>query len=544
MAIALKLNTATGRMARLAAGDALDIDTIEPRSGGDLIIGATLGAGDELKLALSGENTRVLGSLIVDEDLIVSGTTTSVDTENVLVQDNHLYLNSGYETEAAQTGGLVVNNLPTGTNDSVAATGFTAGSGMTGPTVITSGSGTFAQNDIIQITGADDPSNNGLFEVEDHTGTTLEIRGVSGTAAVEDFTQNQFVTDTTVSGTIRKVTVSVLRAGTDGVWETASGAVTGFSFTDLGVGTDTLQSAYGAGNTIVVTTANGAVAISNSADVTDTLQLSRTFVGAGDALQITMGPGNEAVTGRGLDLSSGTGATGTMAFINNLGSGNALQVQDGSTDVLVVSATGGLAFTGQVASSFSALTGNLSFDAIAAELVLDDVGNSGLTLSQSSDRTLSQTGAGEVLNGVTSVIGGFNALAEAIDIEGRGPIKDYVIVDGVTITAGDVVSQGTVTGRATQGNANSDTQAEFIGIALETGTGDTMGTVSVRVALPGGFVAISGASFTAGDALFMPDGTGQPTDTAPSGVGDVVLRVGWAHSATEFVIDPGPAVIL
>lgn len=662
MAIALKIDTGTGRLAQLLAADTLDIDQIEPRSGGNLVIGSTLGAADELRLGVSGEVTRNLGDLIVDENLtvtgnlIVDGTVTSVDSETVLIADNHLYLNQNYETNSAQTGGLVVNYLPTATTDTVAATGFTAGVPATSnPTVSTTGAATFSVGQFIQISGANEEANNGLFEVLSHAANVLTIRGVGTTAEVEDFTQNQFVTDTTVAGSIVHVNIAVMRAGTDGIWETAVGNTTTLSFSDIGSGAgNSLQQAYVQGNTIDVTSAEGIIDFANdtAADTTTVLSVSRT-------------PGS-STGGIGLDVSLGANTTGTAVQINQAGSGLALDVQDGGSSVLqatgagavsitptsgqnatitaagagivdinsgadidvdatgdvlvdaagvsldataasnftitassagaedlVLSSTNAGAGTGNVlvsaddeidltstglmdlnaganldidvtgtfdmlstgafsidgtgSSNVSIATGDLTLDATAGELILQDTGNfaSGAgTLSQTGDRDFSQTAAGEVLNGATSLIGAINRIAEAMDLNGQAAIRDYVVENGVTITAGDTVAQGSVSGRATQANANGDAQAEFIGIALETGTGDVGGTVSVRVALPGNFVSVSGASFTAGNALFVPDGTGQPTGTAPSGTGDVVLRVGWAHSATEFVIDPGPAVVL
>ena len=175
------------------------------------------------------------GDVSIGGNLIVSsGNAVRFAPETLLIHDNHMYLNHGYETAVAQTAGLVANYLPTATNTSVATGGFTAGVASTSnPTVITVGSATFAASDLIQIAGASKPENNGLFEVLSHVTTTLTIRGVGTSAAVEDFTQSQFTTDTTVAGTIRKVTASVLRAGTDGLWEFGKGAVTSMTFGDL-----------------------------------------------------------------------------------------------------------------------------------------------------------------------------------------------------------------------------------------------------------------------------------------------------------------------
>lgn len=124
--------------------------------------------------------------------------------------------------------------------------------------------------------------------------------------------------------------------------------------TPAGLVTD-LQDAYDGGNTIV-TTAGNAIAFSNAVDVTDLLTLTRTFVGAGNAADIDMGPGNEAVTGDGLNIASGTGATGTMLFVNNLGSGNAIDVQDGGVSVLQATGAGAVGITPTSGQDFSVAT--------------------------------------------------------------------------------------------------------------------------------------------------------------------------------------------
>ena len=296
-------------------------------------------------------------------------------------------------------------------------------------------------------------------------------------------------------------------------------------------GFDTLQTAYVAGNIITVTAADGTVAISNAADATDLLHLSHTFVGGGKALFIEMG----------------ASATGTGLLITNNGSGNAIEVKDGANDVFVVDGSGAVSLTAQAASTFSTAAGNLSLSSIAAELSLGDVGGT-ITLSQTLDRVLIQTGTGEIFDGVTSIIAALNALAAAADLTGQAGIKEYVIENGVTITAGDAVAQGTVTGRVTQANANANTNTKFVGISLETGTGDVGGTIKVRVALPGNFIADGGLTANAGDALFLPDGTGRVTTVAPANTGDVVMRIGWAHEtgapSSSYLIDPAQAVIL
>jgi hypothetical protein len=236
--------------------------TPEVESSGNLTLDAASGSNTTITMENSGAgalSVAIGGDMVVTGNLTVTGVMTTTGTASTSFTDNHLYLNAGYETAVAQTGGLVANYLPLSTNDTVAATGFVAGvAAVSNPTVKTAGSATFAVGQLIQIAGANNAANNGLFEVLSHVTTTLTIRGVGTTTTVEDFTDNQFVTDTTVAGTIRRVTVSVIRAGTDGVWETAAGSTTGLTFADLASATGTtLQQAYENGETIQLADAQG-----------------------------------------------------------------------------------------------------------------------------------------------------------------------------------------------------------------------------------------------------------------------------------------------
>ena len=461
---------------------------------GDLI----LNAAGEVKLSQAGAITRVIGDLVVD------GTTTTVDSETVLIADNHIYLNAGYTTAAAQTGGIVVNNDPTATTDTVNGAYVAGVPATSNPTVGTVGAATYSVGDIIQFSDASDDKNEGLYEVLSHAANVLTIRGIGTTSRVEDFTQNQFEAVASNGATIVQTSVAVWRAGTDGIFESGSGSVTPITFTDVVSGAGDLQSSYDNGPAILID-ANGPLAISNATTSDDLASYIRTFVGAGRAVVIDMGPGNEAVTGVGLDVSNGTGATGDLVLIVNEGTGKAFEVQDGAANpVFTINADGSLELqptsgVGLDMATFGA-GGIISMDAAGDDITFAALGGALTAFNQSADLVLDLTASGEVLNGATSLIGAINRLARATDASGQAGIKGYVVEDGVTITAGNVVAQGTVSGRVTQGNANANANGRFIGVALETGTGDGGGSVLVRVALPGNFISDSGASFTAGDA--------------------------------------------
>jgi hypothetical protein len=208
-------------------------------------------------ISFGNENLSTTGDLaakdlILTGNLWVRGESHVIEGESVSFEDNNVVLNFGYTSDAAQAGGFVVNYDPTTTTDTVAADGFHAGVPATSnPYVTTTGEATFSTSDIIMISGTADSENYGIFEVLSHVGTTLTIRGIGLTACVEAFTSNQFATDTTTGANITKVAVSVLRAGTDGVWESGKGSTTGITFTDLATtANQTLQTAYNNGPTI------------------------------------------------------------------------------------------------------------------------------------------------------------------------------------------------------------------------------------------------------------------------------------------------------
>ncbi len=523
MTIPLKSN-AVGDVELFAAADVLAVDTIEPRSGGHLVIGNTLGASDEVQLGKIGETVRVIGDLEVDGSSTITTDETVTGTFNAN-GDVNLGNNSG---DAIALGG--------GTTDPVTLKGHMGvGAGLVR---IGASVSDYLLDLWLDAADAAGPALAGYNLNENGTNAGAYAVGVDP-ALIANSTATNLMT----------------------MLDDLDAAI-------AGGGGESLQATYAIGNTIDVTAANGIIDLSNdNADATTVMRLGRT-PGASQA-------------GTLLDMRMGANATGAGLFMDNLGSGNAVQIQDGSADVAVIDGAGAVALTptsGQnfsataagagtaglntatgtinltstgaaillsaaLASSFVTSVGNLSFDAAAGEVVLDDVGNQGLTVSQSAERTLAQTAATEVLNGASSIIGGLNLLARRIDADGGGPIHRLPIENSVVIAADDLVAQSTVSGRVALWNGNSAANVRFLGIALTGGTGDAGGTVFSRVAYPGNVITDSGAAFTAGNPLFGPDGTGSVTETAPSGDGDAIKRIGWARTTTEYTIEPGPTIV-
>lgn len=554
MAIALKIDSATGKLARFVTADSIDVNSLAARNvAANITIGANLNSGLEVHIGSTVADTRILGDLLVD------GSST-----------------------------VTVNETITGT--------FTANGN------VNLGSG----NDIINIGASSGDVINLLSNLVVGAGT----RRIG--ASVTDYLDDIWLDAVDGAGpalAAYNLNASGVNAGAYAIGvdpdllgnSNATNLMTALDDLDAAIsaGSSSLQVTYGVGNTIDVVAADGTLDFANdtAADTTTVLSISRVpgSSTAGVGLDVNLGANTT-----GIAVQIAKAGSGTAVQINNTGSGLGLDVQDGGTSVLQTTGAGAVTLTptsGQTltltaagvgavdidatgtgpitldasgagisldaagasnfsttvggmtiaaagASSYTTSAGNLSFDAAAAELVFDDVGNSGITLSDATDRVLDQTAAGEMFNATTSLIGALSKVARKIEVSGGPFTFQEAIVNAVTIAAGDCVAGSTTTGRVTQCNANADANTRFIGICIAGGTGDAGGTVEARVAITGSLITDSGAAFTAGDALFLPDGTGRPTATAPSTVGDVLQRVGYAITATTYVLDPGPAVIL
>jgi len=171
-------------------------------------------------------------NVLINGNLNVNGTTTSINTVNTSFSDAFLFLNDGYTGTSGSPSGLAVNYQATTNATTIASsTAFTVGvSGTNAPSVHTTGGATFAAGDIIQIHGSE--FNDALYEVASYvtsTPYTLTIKGVGGTANVEAFTATNFTTETTTATvSVTKVNVSILRANSStGLWQNAVGSNTG-----------------------------------------------------------------------------------------------------------------------------------------------------------------------------------------------------------------------------------------------------------------------------------------------------------------------------
>jgi len=532
-------------------------------------------ATDNLQWSASVELTSG-ASMIIDGNLTVRGTTITENTSQLMVADNHIFINAGYTTVAAQTGGLVVNYLPTSLTDTVAATGFVAGvAAVSNPTVKTTGTATFSVGQLIQISGASKPSNNGLFEVLTHTGTTLTIRGIGTTNTVEDFTDYQFIADTTVAGTITRVTISVLRAGTDGVWETAAGASTGLTFVDLATGaTVTLQVAYdndvdGGNATITTNATDGSVVIAGTESLwvtaTNGINLDTQFDFDGTVFDVLMtsggfsidgvGASNVSVTGGNLTLSTITSGTlfitavaaltasGTAVSIDGTAAsyfkttGANLTLQTVTSGTLAVTSAGAVNIDGAAASYFKTTAANLTLQTvtsgtlfITAVAALTASGTA-VSIDGTSASYFKTTGANLTLQTVTS---GTLAVTSAGAVNIDGAAASYFKTTGANLTLQTVTSGSlllTSAGDSTYSTPASSTTA----FKLTDGSNNwiVLDSTNASLNLPK-FVNILGEGvgvrIVTDDALVLGNVVRVATTTGNVGLADAdtgSLRDGW-----------------
>ena len=153
-------------------------------------------------------NIRVLGNLDV------KGTTTSVDSTVVNIADNFLYLNKDLTT-GSKSGGITINyNASETTATTAGGVGFAAG------TVDVITGQTWVNDDFIQVSGALNSENNGLYQIISFTTNTpvgfdrITVTGGSPSAYVQtSFTANA----TDLTATVTKVSIAVIQTSDSGV---------------------------------------------------------------------------------------------------------------------------------------------------------------------------------------------------------------------------------------------------------------------------------------------------------------------------------------
>ena len=315
------------------AGANMDVDvtgTIDIDGSSSITIGGTNATA--LTVGRTGQTVTLPG------DLVVQGTTYTTHSENVNILDNHINLNSGYTTVSAQTGGFDVNYLPTTTADASDTGGFASTT-----TVVTVGTATFAAKDFVQVSGADNLANLGVYEVLSHVAELLTIKS----SPVFAFCNNNFTVDATdVGAVLTKVNVALFQCKTDGVFETGKGADSDAMTASLA---DVASATLGWDDVLANDASSGAYnpSILTGQKLLGSAEL--TLEAVGGALNLGVNSGSTSIN-VGTDANAKTitlgNATGASSTVVNVGTGNLdLGVNAIAHEVRIGSATGAAGVT-------------------------------------------------------------------------------------------------------------------------------------------------------------------------------------------------------
>jgi hypothetical protein len=309
-----------------AAGSAKAVNIGTGAVANAIVIGSTTAGGTTL---INSPTTTIAGNLIVN------GTTTTVHSQDVTIADRFIYENADNIT-TAQTAGIVVNY-----DGSSAQFAAVAGAAFPSTTTVEVVTGSFANSPdaddgaIVQITGATNPANNGLFiiaSISVGTGTGgADVLTLQATTATNGWAQTVFVASAAVAGQVTRVSVSVLQAASaNGLWAEGQGNTYPLTFATLAttasvtVGADqVVEFAIAGGGGITQLSTNSIPA--NGTPTRAMVQISTTFTTA-TTLQIGVNAGtlNKCMDTVDIDITRtgiyevpnmGTGTWGDLAKV-------------------------------------------------------------------------------------------------------------------------------------------------------------------------------------------------------------------------------------
>lgn len=368
-------------------------------------------------------------------------------------------------------------------------------------------------------------------------------------------------------------------------YEDAGSSGLGIGIEQAGSGFGLGVTATGSGQGINVTHSGTNIGIAISYSGNTTAQQIDQNSATGHGLGILMGDGGPA-SGVGLLItyedagSSGNSinvshdGSGAGLVLDNLGTGNAVQIKDSGTNTFVINASGGIAATGLAASSFTTAAGALTITAAVAStwsttagvLTLNGAGgialqgggtsaltlnNTGTTITVQAGATLTTTSTGNINlpnNGsskfqIETVAVSANVTAANLGTLTAGPASN---ADALHTHSGVSASQIVQTGFDTSTNTLGDgdlgyltTTANRVQKAIATSLAaavvfganeGTAGSMTTHGTIENQNVE-STITVVAGDRLYVSvSEAGKVTNVAPNTVGQVVAPVGVART--------------
>lgn len=281
----------------------------------------------------SGENTDVsFDNLTVNQDatvsgnLTVNGTTTTLSSQDLLIEDCIINLCVGNTDGVSKPGGMVINT------DGDISSQTTISSIDTVGTITTVDSDIFSSGDIIEISSANIADNNGLYIVSSHSGTSLTI---DSTPAF-DFFNTSMTIDVTSAGTITKMNISVLYSDDSGNFFTRNGLTESDLISNVKTVVTQVQNTASA-------SAGEAVLVSDTEGPTPVIRKAK----AGSGLSITQNADDFEIanTAQQVDTTLTSTGTGTVSIVSSLNAvnnprvktinpGSGISIQENSSNAL------------------------------------------------------------------------------------------------------------------------------------------------------------------------------------------------------------------
>jgi hypothetical protein len=237
-------------------------------------------------------------------NVTVAGSSMAVDSQ-ITLADRFIDINVGMTTPGAVTSGMDTNSNAVGPSTAVAGGAFVSATRV--EVADTTG---LAANDVIEVADAANASNRGRFAIDTVvSGTEIDIKAVPNNAPI---LQTTFVADSTVQGTVTKITVDAWRFSGTGTIESTFGNTTDAAWTWTGLsGVTTLDTTAGGLTNAVTITPTVAVGGAVTVDLPNIeLTTDKTRIGSGTPAASTLGI-NTVVLGSDAALLA-TGANNTL----------------------------------------------------------------------------------------------------------------------------------------------------------------------------------------------------------------------------------------
>lgn len=486
-------------------------DTVEQTGG---LIGTPIG--------VSSPNTGAFTSLSATASLLLS--TADFVQRSGSIYSAAIFPTYNYntsKTSAIATGSVSVLKVATGFTSSTVTT-FVAGvNGVSNPTFTNTDKGSsslLAAGDIVAISGAINPANDGLYSVLSVSAAsfpqTVTIKGVGTTApnANTPWVQVQFVATTGDSATATKIDLKVQAIANGSAFPDGTG-------TPYPVGT--LIQAYAAAAVESDFTGNGDYTVIGGSGSAETLQaaydLGATITTAGAVdIAFTLTSGGFTIDDGAVAFGSGTPLASfdlTAAGALTVEGGGASQINVTGANLLISTTTSGdLELTSAGALTVDSTAGNFSIGLQAANSTAFSINEGGTTyITIPTDLVQVDFGAPVVLSDFLAV--GRTAGAA---------IAQYALV-AINGTAGKVF----------EADANgAGTLANVIGVCSNGAAADAdPATVAVTGIVP---VLFDGNVTTSniGAVAYLSATAGLATLTAPTGSGTTITRIGVVAAAS------------